>query len=157
GAMSRMSTDLAMRVRMIGGVFKALVRKMVGGESLVVGEDTPPRHGLFASFAPSCPGAVRHFQLAGRTLWLTAGRLLACTPGVTLRTRFGGLKAFFSGEGAFFIECGGQGDLFFNSYGAMIEKDVDGGLVVDTGHVVAWEPTLDYRIGGMGGLKQTLF
>ena len=30
-------------------------------------------------------------------------------------------------------------------------------LVVDTGHVVAWESTLDYSIGGMGGLKQTLF
>ncbi len=157
GAMSRMSTDLAMRVRMISGFFKAFIRKMVGGESLFVGEYTAPRDGLFASFAPSCPGSVRHYKLEGRTLWLTAGSFLACTPGVTLRTRFGGLKAFFSGEGAFFIECGGQGDLFFNSYGAMIEKDVDGGLIVDTGHVVAWEPTLDYRIGGMGGLKQTLF
>ena len=32
-----------------------------------------------------------------------------------------------------------------------------GELVVDTGHVVAWEPSLSYTIGGMGGLKQTLF
>ena len=37
----------------------------------------------------------------------------------------------------------------------MIEKDVQGSLTVDTSHVVGWEPTLDYTIGGMGSLKST--
>ena len=34
---------------------------------------------------------------------------------------------------------------------------MQGEFVVDTGHVVAWEPSLSYTIGGMGGIKQTLF
>ena len=51
----------------------------------------------------------------------------------------------------------GEGDLFLNAYGGVVEQDISGGIKVDTGHVVAWEPTLDYRIIGMGGLKQTLF
>jgi uncharacterized protein (TIGR00266 family) len=157
GAMSRMTSDLDMRVRMIGGFFKAVVRKLVGGESLFVGEYTAARDGMFISLAPCCPGSVMLRRLEGDSIWLTNGSFLACTPGVTLKTRFGGLKSFFSGEGAFFIECGGVGDLFFNAYGALIEKQVNGAFTVDTGHVVAWEPTLNYHIGGMGGLKQTLF
>ena len=40
---------------------------------------------------------------------------------------------------------------------AIVERDLDGELTVDTGHVVAWEPSLDYSIEGMGGLKQTFF
>ena len=35
-----------------------------------------------------------------------------CTPGINLKTRFGGLKAMLSGERSFFIECSGEGDLF---------------------------------------------
>ena len=34
---------------------------------------------------------------------------------------------------------------------------MDGELTVDTGHVVAFEPSLTYTISGLGGVKQTLF
>ena len=109
-------------------------------------------------YGPSDP---RYLEVTRRlnddALILTAGSFLACTPGVHLKTKFGGLRAFFSGEGAFFIECSGQGDLFYNAYGDVHEKQVDGALTIDTGHLVAWEPSLSYKIAGMGGLKQTLF
>jgi uncharacterized protein (TIGR00266 family) len=98
-----------------------------------------------------------HYPLRGEPLRLTAGAFLACTENITLKTRFGGLKGIFSGEGAFFLDAVGEGDLFFNAYGAVIEKELDGELVVDTGHLVAWEPSLEYKISGMGGFKQTLF
>ena len=39
----------------------------------------------------------------------------------------------------------------------MVERELDGDLRVDTGHVVAWTPGIAYTIGGMGGLKSTLF
>ena len=61
-----------------------------------------------------------------------------------------------SGERSFFIECSGEGDLFFNPFGALIEKDINGSFTVDTGHMVAWEPSLTYSIRGLGGLKSTL-
>ncbi len=156
GAMSRMSSHLGMRSRMIGGVLQAIVRKLVGGESLLVGEYTASRTS-FVSLSPAEPGCILHRPMKGETFHLTAGSFLACTPGMNLHTRFGGLRAFFSGEGGFFIEVSGTGDLFYNAYGGVVEKQVDGGLTVDTGHLVAWEPTLQYTIGGMGGLKQTLF
>ena len=33
--------------------------------------------------------------------------------------------------------------------------DITGPFTVDNAHVVAWEPTLDYKIAGMGNLKST--
>jgi uncharacterized protein (TIGR00266 family) len=156
GAMSRMSAHLTMKGRLTGGFFSSVSRKMLGGESLILAEYTAADKPGFVSFAPPQTGAVLHRKINNDAFYLTAGSYLACTPGVKLRTRFGGMKAFFSGEGAFFIECSGAGDLFFCSYGAIIEKNVEGSYTVDTGHVVAWEPSLTYSIGGVGSLKSTL-
>ena len=55
------------------------------------------------------------------------------------------------------LRASGTGDLLFNAYGAVVERQVDGELTVDTGHLAAFEPTLDYSIGTLGGVKQTLF
>jgi uncharacterized protein (TIGR00266 family) len=156
GAMSRMSAHLEVNARLIGGLLKAVARKFLGGESLFLSEYRASQAG-FVAFSPTCPGTIAVRELKGDSFFLTKGSFLACTPGVELSTRFGGLKAFFSGEGAFLIECRGTGHVFFNAYGAIVEKDVQSPLTVDTGHVVAWEPSLSYQIRGMGGLKQTLF
>lgn len=156
GAMSRMSSHMELQTRMVGGLLKSAVRRLVGGESLLISEYTAPRM-AFVSLAPTCPGCVLHREMKGDSFFLTAGSFLACTPNMNLETRFGGLRAFFSGEGGFLVEVSGHGDLFYNAYGGVVEKEVRGEFVVDTGHVVAWEPTLSYTIGGMGGMKQTLF
>lgn len=85
-----------------------------------------------------------------------AGCFLACTPGVNIKANFGGWKAFFSGGGAFLLEASGNGDLFFNSFGGIVEKEINGEFIVDTGHVVAFDPSLDYKITGMGSFKSTM-
>lgn len=156
GAMSRMSRSMDVKGRMMGGFLSALGRKIFGGESLFVGEYSSPDGG-WLSLSPGVPGSLLHRKMANDTWILTAGSFLACSPGVKLRTRFGGFRYLFSGEGGFFLEVSGEGDLFYNTYGAVVERDVDGEFTVDTGHIVAWEPSLEYRIAGMGGLKQTLF
>ncbi|MEZ5940665.1 MAG: TIGR00266 family protein [Planctomycetaceae bacterium] len=157
GAMSRMSGGLEMQSRMMGGFLQAIARKLVGGESLFVGEYTAKEEPGYVAFAPGVPGCVQHRKLNGDSLILTAGAFMACTPDINLKPVFGGFKALFSGEGAFYLEASGKGELFFNGYGGVIEKEIDGEYIVDTGHVVAWEPSLDYQITGMGGWKQTLF
>ena len=156
GAMSRMSSHLTLQTRMVGGLLKSIFRKLAGGESLFISEYTAAQM-AFVSLTPACPGSVLHREMKGDSFYLTAGSFLACTPGMHLRTKFGGLRALLSKEGAFLIEVSGEGDLFFNAYGGVVEKSIDGEFVVDNGHVVAWEPSLTYKIGGMGGMKQTLF
>ena len=156
GAMSRMTPNLELKVRMMGGFLRSVARGVLGGESFFLNEYTSPEGGEL-SFSPGVPGTVVHRKLAGEELLLTATSYLASSEGIDLATRFGGLKSLFSGEGAFLLVVSGQGDLFFNAYGAVLERDLDGEMTVDTGHVVAWEPALNYEIKGMGGLKQTLF
>ena len=156
GAMSRMSRSMDVKGRMMGGLFSALGRKIFGGESLFVGEYGSPEGG-WISLSPGMPGSVARHHMDHGSLILTAGSFLACSNDIQLKTRFGGFRYLFSGEGGFFLEASGTGDLFYNTYGALVEREVDGSITVDTGHIVAWDPGLSYTVTGMGGLKQTLF
>ena len=155
GAMSRMSSNLNSSFQRQGGLFSALFRKMFGGENFFLGKYEHPDGGKL-TFAPSTPGHVEHRQLTNNSLNLMAGCFLACTPGVNIKAKFGGFKALFSGEGAFLLEASGNGDLFFNSFGGIVEKEINGDFIVDTGHVVAFEPSLNYKISGMGNWKSTM-
>lgn len=157
GAMAAMDSDLKVDTKMMGGFLPALWRKMVAGESLLSGVYSSPRQGGRLWLSPAIPGEVVEYAMQGQSLLLTSGSFLACTPEVQLGTRFGGLRAAFSGEGMFFIEARGSGKLWFNSYGSIIEKQVEGELIVDTGHVVAWEPSLQWTVTGVGNLFSTLF
>ncbi|MBT9583701.1 TIGR00266 family protein [bacterium] len=157
GAMAAMDSDLQLDTKMMGGFLPALWRKMVAGESLLSGVYTSNRAGSRLWLSPAIPGAVIAYKMEGQPLLLTSGSFLACDSGIQLGTRFGGLRAMFSGEGMFFIEASGSGTLWFNSYGSVIEKEIDGELIVDTGHVVAWEPTLTWTVTGMGNLFSTIF
>ena len=47
----------------------------------------------------------------------------------------------------------GKGQLWINCYGAMHEIEVNGTYALDTGHIVAFEDTLDYQIKGSGGTE----
>ena len=73
---------------------------------------------------------------------------------VAVESKWQGMaKGFFSGEKLFLIRCSGKGDLWFNTYGAMIEVDVKGDYVVDTGHIVAFTEGLEYSVTRVGGYK----
>ena len=155
GSMTWMDTGVTVKARLLGGFLRALVRKLTGGESLFVGEYAAPKGGEVV-FSPASPGMVVQRTMRGDSITLTGGSFFACTSGIELRTKFGGLRSVFSGEGLFFMECSGTGELFFNSFGSIVEKEIDGSFIVDTSHVVAWEPGLSYSIRGMGGIKSTL-
>ena len=158
GAMSTMDDNISVEIKMLGGIFPALGRKLFTGESLLVGRYQSKAPGQRLSVSPSVPGQVMHRKMTGDRFILTPGCFMACTDGIKLSTIFGGLKAIFSGEGMFFIDVQGSGDLWYNAYGAVVERDLNGGeLIVDTGHVVAWEPSVSWSIQGMGNLMSTVF
>lgn len=155
GAMTRMSPTVDITPRLTGGLLGSLGRKLFGGESLVMGEYQARQAGE-VSISNTTPGTIVHRTLNDESLVLAAGAFIACSPDIKIRTRTHGLRQLFSGSGAFVLECSGRGDLIMGSFGSVIEKKVDGQFTVDTGHVFAWEPGLDYRIRGMGNLKSTL-
>lgn len=133
-------------------MFVALVRKWLAGEGMVVNvfQATAPDQKVM--LAPAMVGDLVHVSLDGsRKITVQAGSFVACSPAVKQRLVWGGLAMLFSGEGAFFLECSGKGDLLFNSYGGLEEVEVDGKYVVDSGHVAAWEGPMSYSLRKAGG------
>ncbi len=158
GAMMSMSTNLEMETNMRGGLGAALKRKMMGGESLFQNTYTCKDGEGRIEIAPSTPGDLVHLELDGSSpVILQSGAYVASTEGIELDSKWGGAKTFFGGEGLFMLEAKGQGHLFFGSYGAIHEVDVDGGYVVDTGHIVGFERSLDFDVRTVGDLRTSIF
>ena len=88
---------------------------------------------------------------------IQASSFLAASPGVGVKLKFGGLRSLFGGEGLFLIEAEGNGELFINSYGAVKTMEVDGTFIIDTGHIVAFDPALSFDVKRVGSWKSTLF
>jgi len=61
----------------------------------------------------------------------------------------GGISAVWGedhGEGLVLQSATGDGDIFFNTFGAILEIDVKGSYVVDTGCIVAFDDSLSYKV-----------
>ena len=152
-AMAAMDTNLKMKTKM-GGGFK----RFLSGESLFINEFTAQGAGGEIKIAPPSPGDVQHVYLDGQTpVYLQNSAYVASSPSVELDTKFAGLKGFFSGTGLFLVNCKGTGDLWFSSYGALIEIDIDGDYVIDNNHIVAFTGDLDYKVTPLGGMKSFFF
>jgi uncharacterized protein (TIGR00266 family) len=156
GALAARSGSIEAGTRLLGGLGSSLLRSAFGGQSLAVGEYRARDPGEIV-LAPRLPGQVVRLPIDTGCIRTQAGSFLACTPGVELETEFLGAKALFSGERMFVLRCSGSGDLWIASYGSIVEEAVDGGLVVNTGNLVAWEDGLEWEVTGMGTLKSTLF
>ncbi|MDI9609795.1 MAG: TIGR00266 family protein [Archaeoglobales archaeon] len=139
---------------MKGGLFGGLKRSFLGGESFLVNRFISKGKGLLG-LAPSYNGDITYIKLSGK-LYAQSGAFLASSPSIDIDIKWGGAKTFFAGEGLFLLKLEGSGDLFLSSFGGIEEINVDGSLSVDTGHIVAFEETLDFKIRKAGGLKATL-
>jgi len=168
GAMVRRTVGLEMHTRLNAGrspgifaqliaVVVALVRKFFGGETLFVNDFHGPQGGEVV-LAPALSGSIVQQRLtSGQRLFVQTGSYLANTGNIDTKVRWGGLKALFGGEGLILLECSGEGDLFVNSYGGVVPVAVNGRFIVDTGHIVAFDGTLNFKVKSVGGVKSFLF
>ena len=148
-AMATMSSNMVMKTKMKGGLSRFL-----GGENIFINEFTAQAGPAEIGIAPGSPGDMDHVFMDGSSeIFLQSSAYVASSMNVEVDSKWQGFKGFFSGEGLFLLRCTGQGDLWFNTYGAMIEVPVDGNYVVDTSHVVAFTSGLEYNVESIGGLK----
>jgi uncharacterized protein (TIGR00266 family) len=144
GAMVGFSDGVSMRTH-AGSAFGAIGR-MFGGESIFRNDFTAGPLGGEVLVAPSLRGDLIELPV-GPTHWkLRHGAFVASSAGVDVATE-GSLRGMFSGAGLFLLTTRGAGQLLVGSFGALEEVHVDGEFIVDTGHIVAWETSLDYSIG----------
>lgn len=154
-AMVARDTHVSMTTNMPGGLLGAAKRKLLGGESLFQNTFTASGPGQRLIIAPAPEGDVRaHALQRGEGLFLSSGNWLANGQGVTLDTKWGGARGFFSGTGLFLLRCEGEGPVFFSSAGAIHEVEVGpAGYVCDTSHVVGFTSGLQYQVRKVGGLR----
>ena len=159
GAMVSMSESITLETNTRGGILSGLKRSLLGGESFFINTFRAGNIAGEVTFAPSLPGDIMHLRLNGETVYVQSGSFLASSPEITIDTKWGGAKGFFSKEGFFLLKAQGIGDLFLTSYGAIHEVRIEPGksYTVDTGHMVAFDGTVTYNVKRIGGLKSTLF
>ena len=158
GAMAAQQ-GVEMKTGMGGGGLFGGFKRMLASESFFVNTFTAGPNGGWVSLAPPAPGDIQSFELQpGQNLYIQGSSFLGCTENVQTDAKFQGAKGMFSGEKIFFLrastEDGQPGTVYYDSYGAIKEMQVDFGqeLVVDTGHVVAFTDDVNYSIGKVGGL-----
>ena len=152
GAMFRASSnvdiDVTTRSRRSGGLM-ADVRRMLANDSFFlstyrVNDQSDGEVGL----APTLQREIELIDCDGSGQWLCAGgSYLGSSAGLDIDTQFQGLRGMLSGESLFFLSIEGRGQLLVNAFGRINQLEVDGALTVDTGHVVAFQDTLDYTVG----------
>ena len=153
GAMIAMSNDMDIQTtthkKNSGGIMKGL-KRMISGESFFINHYTAGPNGGELYLAPGLHGDMFTYELNNTSLIVQSGSYLASEPGVEIDFNWQGLKSIFSGEGLFWLNLNGQGKVVVNSYGAIYPVEVDGDYIVDTGHIVAFEPSLSFSISKVG-------
>ena len=157
-AMSSMDASLELRSRFNGGFFVALLRKFLGGETLFINDfSNPTEQPRRLTLVQPTPGDVRCIELNGNTLYMQPGAFLACTPGVKVGVVFAGFISWLAREGLFRIAVSGNGKVWYGAFGALLEKEIDGEYIVDTSHLVSYEPGIKLKLQLAGGIFSSLF
>jgi len=148
GAMVGMSTNVQMQTQS-GGLMKGL-KRLFGGESFFRNTFTAQGGQGEVLFATPLCGDMAVLD-AGHKQWcIQSSAYVASSPSVDVKTKTGGFKGMFSGAGLFMLETSGMGQVVIGTFGALEQVQVDGSMVIDTGHLAAWESTLQYKVGKSG-------
>ena len=161
GSMSWMSPNMKMDTTSGGGFGKALGR-MFAGEAFFQNRYTAEGGPGMIAFASSFPGEIRAFEIApGRELILQKSGFLAAESSVNLSVYFQKKlgAGFFGGEGFIMQKISGNGTVFAEFDGHVVEYDLRAGqsIIVDTGYLAAMDATCSMEIRTVPGLKNALF
>jgi uncharacterized protein (TIGR00266 family) len=150
-----------------GGLFGKLLgagKRLVTGESLFTTIfHNEGRNKARVAFAAPYPGKIIPVDLSsiGGTLICQKDSFLCAARGVSLGIAFNRKLGvgLFGGEGFIMQKLDGNGMVFVHAGGTLAVKDLAPGetLRVDTGCVVAFQPSVDFDIQYVGKLKSALF
>lgn len=155
-AMTSMSSTVEIDTQWSGGVIRAILKRVFGGESMFVNAFSTLTEGEVRLTQPM-PGDIECFTLNGNTMFLQPGAFIACEPGVKLGLSYAGWRMLIGGEGLFRLKVSGVGRVWFGAYGGIFEREITSEYIVDSGHLVAYEPTVKARVGLAGGIISSFF
>lgn len=162
GSLSWMSTGVEMNTNLGGkGLFGALQRA-ASGESLFVVNFSTQSDQQLITFSSDFPGKIIPVHLTqGQGMIAQKDTLLVAensvNMSVALQRKLG--AGLFGGEGFILQRFEGPGTFFAALDGEIVEYTLEPGqrLLVDTGHVAMFEPSVSYDIQMVKGIKNILF
>ncbi len=132
---------------LLGGMKRLLARENFFFSTYSTTDGKPGEIGL----APTHQGEVFVIDVEPSTNWLCAGgSYLGSSASLKIETRFQGMKGFVTGESLSFVDVSGTGQLLVSAFGRLVESEVEDSLIIDTGHLVAFESSLQYTITKAG-------
>lgn len=139
-------------------------KRLVTGESLFTTVYTNNAQGkLRVAFAAPYPGKILPMDLRqlGGTLICQKDAFLCAARGVSLGIAVQQKLStgFFGGEGFIMQKLDGDGLAFVHAGGTVVKRELAAGqtLLVDTGCVVAYTPSVNFEIQYVGKIKTALF
>jgi len=156
GAMVGMSTNINIQTGMNqqggGGVMSGIMsglKRMVAGESFFQNTFTAQGGPGEVLLSHALCGDIVEIPMTPQGFFIQSSSYIASSPWVNLDTKVGGFKSFFAGEGVFILKATAQQDatLLVGAFGGIQELQCNGDLVIDTGHLVCWDSTLEYSVG----------
>lgn len=161
GGMSWMSPNMKMETTTNGGLGKAIGRLFSNDKMFQNRYTSVGKSGIIA-FSSCCPGDIKAIEVhPGEEIICQKSAFLASTSGVNMSVHFkksvtGGL---FGGEGFIMQKFNGEGLLFIEVDGSVIEYELQAGeqLILDTGHLVMMSSTCKMDVQTVKGAKNILF
>jgi uncharacterized protein (TIGR00266 family) len=150
-----------------GGLFGKLLgagKRLITGESLFTTVYTNQGGSKQrVAFAAPYPGKIIPMDLRqlGGTLVCQKDAFLCAARGVSIGLHFQRKLSvgFFGGEGFIMQKLEGDGLAFVHAGGTVVKRELQPGqtLMIDTGCVVAYTPSVDFEIQYVGKIKTALF
>jgi len=161
GGMAWMRGAIDMDTTTRGGVMSGLGR-MLSGESLFLTTYTCKSPDGLITFTPEIPGKVLVKTLnAGQSLICQKDAFMCAEDAVELEMHFRRKlgSGLFGGEGFILQKVTGPGVVFLEIPGEVRDFTLSAGetMRVDPGHLAAFEPTVDYDIDRVKGVRNVIF
>ena len=161
GGMSWMSPNMLMETTSNGGI-GGMIGRMFSGEKAFQKVYTAQGGEGMIAFASCFPGSIRAFEIApGQEMILQKSAFLAGEVGIEMSVFFNKKlgTGFFGGEGFIMQRISGQGTVFAEFDGHVVEYELAPGqqIVVDTGHLAAMTASCQMDIRSVPGVKNMLF
>lgn len=132
------------------GSFLKSAKRFIAGESIFLNHFDPGDESGEVIFGTNLAGDMMVMELDNENLIVQGGAFLCCESDIDIDLGWQGFKSILSGESIFWVNLKGSGKIVLSSFGAIYPVDVDGEYIVDTGHIVAFNETLDFSITKAG-------
>ena len=171
GAMTYMEDGITYEAKMGDGTeAKGLMGKLMGagkrmltGESIFMTHFTSQEEGKrHVAFGAPYPGKIIPVDLGemGGELLCQKDAFLCAAAGTQISMAFNKRlgAGFFGGEGFILQRLVGDGKIFIHVGGTVVKKELNNEkIMIDTGCIAAFSPSLDYSIERAGNMKSMIF